>query len=233
VLVREGSFSVPRPEWRGLGRLGRVVAAHSWLNFSVFAPRMLMPVLVTVVISARANASFYAAWLIVSFLYLVPSHLCTVLFAIGAADLERAAEKTRFTLKTSLLLGVVGVGVCIAAAPVGLRLFGAEYASDAAVALQLLALGYFPTTLKVHYSAIARIRGTMGRAASLLTVGAVLEVIGAVVGGSVGGLNGLALGLVAAMVAEGLMVGRTVFWATSVAGWQRSAGKSAADAQEG
>ena len=35
---------------------------HNWLNLAITVPWMLLPVLVTVTVSAAANAAFYAAW---------------------------------------------------------------------------------------------------------------------------------------------------------------------------
>ena len=43
-----------------------------WLNIAITVPWSLIPVLVTVVVSPSANAAFYIAWMLTSFLYILP-----------------------------------------------------------------------------------------------------------------------------------------------------------------
>ena len=72
-------------------------------------PRLLLPVMVTGLVSSEANAAFYVAYMIVTFLYIVPTHLSTVLFAVVAKDPAALRAKIRFTLRVSALLGAAGV----------------------------------------------------------------------------------------------------------------------------
>ena len=83
------------------------------LNIAITAPWTLIPVLVTLIVSPSANAAFYVAWMLVSFLYMVPASLSTVLFAVVAADPKVIARKLRFTLGISLLIGLPGMAVLI------------------------------------------------------------------------------------------------------------------------
>ena len=98
-LRQTGSPVLARPDWGVLRRLGRTVLAHNWLNLAITVPRSLIPVLVTVIISPAANAAFYAAWMLSGFLYVVPTHLSTVLFALAAADPKVIARKLRVSLR--------------------------------------------------------------------------------------------------------------------------------------
>ena len=190
-----GTTILPRPDWGVLRGLGKTAVAHSWLNLAITIPRSLIPVLVTIIVSPSANAAFYAAWMLSGFLYIVPTHLSTVLFAVASADRQVIARKLRFTLLLSALIGLPGMIVLGAGAHLALSLFGPGYARAATVSLWLLVIGYVPTVPKLHYIAVCRAAGRITRAAAVLTTAALLEVTAAAMGGAAGGLNGLSLAL--------------------------------------
>ena len=107
-LRMHGSVIFSAPDWGVLRGLGKTALAHNWLNLAIAVPVTLIPVLVTVVVSPAANAAFYIAWMLTSFLMAVPVALSTVLFAVAAANPRIIAQKLRFALKLSLLIGVPG-----------------------------------------------------------------------------------------------------------------------------
>ncbi|MGO9080158.1 MAG: lipopolysaccharide biosynthesis protein [Streptosporangiaceae bacterium] len=203
-LKLSGEPVAPRPHWGVLRSLHRTALAHNWLNLAITVPMMLIPVLVTVVVSPSANAAFYAAWMLASFLYIVPVHLSTVLFAVAAGDQQALAGKLRASLRMSLAVGLPGMAVMALAAHPLLSLFGAGYARDATIPLWLLLLGYLPSLPKTFYIAVCRANGKVARAAVMLTAFAAVEIAGAVLGGLAGGLIGLSLALLAVGVIEGL-----------------------------
>ena len=86
-----------------------------------------------------------------------------------------------------------------------LRVFGTRYAVVAGMLLVLLAIGYVPLVPKLHYIAVARATGHIPRAAALMTVSGVMEVVAAVLGGKYDGLDGLTLALVGVFMLEGLV----------------------------
>ena len=120
------------------------------------------------------------------FLYIVPTHLSTVLFALAAADPKVIARKLRVSLRLSALIGLAGMAVLGVGAHLALSLFGPSYARAATVTLWLLVIGYVPTVFKVHYIAVCRASGRIPRAAAVLTLAAVAEVAAAAVGGAAG-----------------------------------------------
>ena len=160
-----GTPVLPRPDWGVLRGLGRIAVAHSVLNIAITAPWSLIPVLVTVIVSPSANAAFYVAWMLVSFLYMVPASLSTVLFAVVAADPKVIARKLRFTLGLSLLIGLPAMAVLIAGGHLALSMFGAGYPRVAMLPLCLLAISYLPAIPKIHYIAVCRAAGRIPRAA--------------------------------------------------------------------
>jgi O-antigen/teichoic acid export membrane protein len=199
-----------RPDWKSLRSLGRTTLAHNWLNLAIAIRQSIIPVLVVIVVSPQANAAFYAAWMIASFLAIVPAHLSTVLFAVTSADADAVAEKIRFTLRLSFLLGIPGMLVLALLAHPLLALFGSHYASAGTLPLLLLDVAYLPGIFRAHYVAVYRIRGQMGRAAALMWTVMVLEIGASAVGGKVDGLVGLSLGLLAVRIAEGVITAPAV-----------------------
>lgn len=193
---------IHRPQWALISTLRRSAMAHHAVNLVLQAPSLLMPLAVTTLLSASANASFYAAWMVVSFAFVIPSHLATVLYAVGAGDPAALVKKLKMTMKLSLLLGVpVAGGLFLVADPL-LNLFGAHYAEQADWCLRLLSIGIFPQIIKYHYVALLRVQGKLEGAVLLLLGGSLLEVTLVVVGLKLGELTGLSIGWLLAVSLE-------------------------------
>lgn len=214
VLARRGIRLTAAPQWRALRRLGRASASNTWLNNTLQVPRLALPILVTGLMSAASGGAFYVAWSIVTLMTLMPTHLTTALYAVGAADPRGLAAKVRFTLRTCMLVGLIGVPVVVLGAHPLLRLFGSAYADQATLPLQLLAVGYFGSVLKAHFVALCRIFERITLASAYATAGTVVRLAAAVGGALAGGLFGLSVAMLAAWCAEGLVVSPVV-WAAS------------------
>lgn len=193
------------PRWKWLRELKGPALRHYSLNLALQVPGFTLPLIVTALLSTKANASFYVTWMIATSLFMVPQSLTTMLYAVGAANPAVLSEKTRFTLRVSLLIGVLGVAVLAAGARPILGLFGESYVEQASVSLRLLALGVFPIIVKSHFVAISQIRGRMLNAAGVMAIGAVFELAFAATGASMAGLTGLCIGWVLAVCIEALM----------------------------
>jgi O-antigen/teichoic acid export membrane protein len=205
-LAWRGSDIFAQPDWHVLRGMSGTVAAHNWLNLAATAPTLVTPILVTVLVSPSANGAFYAAWMLVSVLYLVPTHLSTVLFAVAASDPQALARKLRFTLLVSLLVGLPGMAVLGLGAHLVLSIFGPGYVQEATLPLMLLVVAYIPVIFRTHYVAVCRAAGQMPRAAAVLTIAAALEVAAVVIGARSGGLVGLSVALVAVRLVTGAAV---------------------------
>jgi O-antigen/teichoic acid export membrane protein len=203
-LGRRGEPVLPRPDWSVLRGLRRSAMAHNWLNLAMTMPFYLLPVLVTVIVSPSANAAFYIAAMLTTFLFIVPAHLATVLFAVAAADPGVVARKLRFALRVSFLIGLPGMAVLIAGAHLALGLFGQGY-TLATVPMWLITLGYPAAVPKSLYIAVCRASGRIPRAAAVLSACSGLEMAAAAAGGVAGGLYGLSLALLAVRYAEALV----------------------------
>jgi hypothetical protein len=211
IRLRLGGEPVlPRPDWGVLRGLGRSAMAHNWLNLAMTMPFYLLPVLVTVIVSPTANAAFYIAVMLTTFLFIVPAHLATVLFAVAAADPGVVARKLRFALRVSFLIGLPGMAALIGGAHLALGLFGPGY-TVATVPMWLVTLGYPAAVPKSLYIAVYRASGQVPRAAAVLSACSGLEMAAAAAGGAVGGLFGLSLALLAVRYAEALVTAPPVF----------------------
>lgn len=204
-LKHNGVSVTPRPDWKSLRRLGKTTMAHNWLNLALFVPPTLIPVLVTALVSSEANASFYVAWMIANFLYIIPASLSTVLFAVASADAAAMAGKLRFTMRVSLYLGAPGMLVLFVGGHLLLSVFGQSYAANGTIPLWLFAAAYLPSIPVSHYIAVCRTTDRIGLAAAVLTTSSAVQCGAAAAGGVWGGLTGLSVALVAVKFLEGFV----------------------------
>jgi O-antigen/teichoic acid export membrane protein len=214
MLTRGGSRILHRPDWPLMRKLLPVAINHNWLNLAIATPPRLIPIVVATTVSPQANGVFYIAWMISSFLFMVPVHLSTVLFAIASASPELIAEKLRFVLRVSLMVGLPVMVVLAVGAHFALSLFdkhgSADYATLGTVPLWLLIAGYIPQMPKAQYIAVSRATNKVGRAAGLLCGAALCEVAAVFVGGKIGGLVGLSWAYLGVLVIEGAITAPTV-----------------------
>jgi O-antigen/teichoic acid export membrane protein len=210
MLFRGGSKVWHRPDWALLRKLFKVALNHNWLNLAIATPPRLVPIIVTVAVGPKENAVFYVAYMISSFLFMVPVHLSTVLFAIASASPELIAEKLRFVLRVSLMIGVPVMVVLAVGAHFALGLFNPIYAQQGTVPLLLLIIGYIPQMPKAQFIAVSRATNRVGRAALLLCCTSSCEMVAIVVGGKLAGLDGLSFGYLGVLTIEGLVTAPTV-----------------------
>jgi O-antigen/teichoic acid export membrane protein len=213
VLRRQPIFH--KPDWNTLNGLRGLTVIHNWLNLAITVPWMLLPVIVTVTVGPSANAAFYAAWTVSGFLRLVPANLSTVLFALASGDIAELRPKLRFSLQTSMLVGIPGMAALCLGGPLILSFFGPSYARAGLFSLILLSLSYLPTVFKDHYIAVGRATGRIKHVAILLTITSCLGLAAAYCGGRVDGLTGLVIGVLAAATFEGIITAPRVIRAAA------------------
>ncbi|MDQ2715664.1 MAG: hypothetical protein M3Z08_12210, partial [Chloroflexota bacterium] len=202
------------PQWGLVRRLGRAALQHHLLNLTLQAPTLMLPVLVTILLSARMNAWFYVSWMIASFVFLIPNALTTVLHAMNAATPATLAHKARMTLGLAFGTSVLAICTLQFIAQQALSLFGSVYAVQAAGNLRILLLAAFPLIIRTHYISICRIQDRIAPAMLGMLPGTLLELLAAALGGYLGSLSGLSTGWVMAIYVESLFMLRTVWQAT-------------------
>ena len=86
------------PQWGLLRNLGRTALSHHALNLSLQLTGLVLPLLVTALLTVRMNAYFYTAWMIANLASVGPVALTTVLYAVVAADKAAIVPKISLTL---------------------------------------------------------------------------------------------------------------------------------------
>ena len=212
IQLKRGGLKIwHRPDWQALRGLFTVALNHNWLNLALVAPARIIPLVVTFAVGETASGVFAIAWMLIAFLFMVPVHLSTVLFAIASASPELIAEKLRFVLRVSLLIGLPVMAALAIGAHFALSLFGnPAYASMGTVPLWLLCIGYIPQMPKAQFIAVSRATNRVGRAAAMLCCTATCELVAIVIGGKLGGLNGLTFAYLCVLIGEGLLYAPTV-----------------------
>ena len=120
-------------------------------------------------LSAEANASFYTAFMVTSFLAMVPGNVALTLFAVASGDKAALRSKVRMGLLICMALGLPVVdrgGALRRSDHVDLR---RQYADTAGAALAILALTYVPFVFHHFFLAISRVQGRV-RGAGIFSV---------------------------------------------------------------
>jgi O-antigen/teichoic acid export membrane protein len=125
------------------------------------APASLLPILVTNVAGAEANAYFYVAMSAGGLLAMIPMAASMSLFAYGSRDASdlsrRAIESARFSL---LLLAPAIVGIFLLGGKV-LLIFGKAYSEAGTRLLWILALSALPLAVNYLYFSVRRVQQRM------------------------------------------------------------------------
>lgn len=179
---------------------------HHVLNLALMAPGLVAPIIVTGILSARSNASFYIALMVAGLVFVVPNSLAMVLYTLSATDRRRLGPQLKSVLGLSFVTGLLANVVIMAGAGILLRLFGADYAQEAQGSLRILALGVFPLTVKLSYVTILRVENRVSVAAFAMAGGSILEIAMLALGAYWGGLTGLSMGWLGALMVEALVI---------------------------
>jgi len=180
---------IDRPLTTELIRIG----LPNWaLTMTERGPALLMPILVTELISPTVNAYWYAVWMMAWVVMIIPVSAGQTLFAEAARDPANAARATRHGIATSLGLGVPAAIAVVIFANIALSLMGARYAAAGDLALRILVVTVLPFTVIQAYFAICRARRQLGEAVVVGTLSGIAAVAAALVAGSIAGLAAMA-----------------------------------------
>jgi len=199
------------PQWGILRKLRAAALQHHLLNLALQAPALILPIQVTILLSATANAWFYISWMISGFFLVLPYALTTALYAASSAQPTMLAQRIRFTLALAVVTNGVAVGLLLLGANLILTLFGHTYAEQAALCLRILSIAAFPLIIKDHYISICRVQKRLAYALLLVSAGVIVELCAAALGARLDGLTGLSLAWVIAVCIEATFMFRTVY----------------------
>ncbi len=138
------------------------------------APTYLLPLLVAGVVGREATAYFYIAFSISGLLSVIPMAVSLSLFAHGSHNESKLAQLTFGSLRFSLGLLVLAVGIVFVFGGRLLLVFGKAYSTQATELLWLLALSAFPIAVNSLYFSVRRVQNRMGHV--LICMGLILAV---------------------------------------------------------
>ncbi|HEX5038612.1 MAG TPA: hypothetical protein VFW95_00575 [Candidatus Limnocylindria bacterium] len=205
-LARTPPGLVARPVVdRGLTlRMVRVGLPNWILTLSERAPALLIPVLVTELLSPATNAFWYATWMMAWVVLIIPISFGQTLFAQAAHDPDRIGSSSRRMVRASLALGLMAAGGMVLLAEVGLGLLGPAYVEAGTTPLRILVLSVIPVTVIQAYFAVCRARGWLREAIATGLAGGTAAVVVTLAGGLAAGLVGMAIAWLAAQSATGV-----------------------------
>lgn len=199
------------PDFSSLRGLRNSAFGHQVFNLALKTPMLALPILVISLLSATANASFYIAYMVAGFVYMIPIAFATVLYAVGSGDPLTRAAKFRLSFGISGSTSVAANLVTFGAATFVLGIFGPKYAHEAAWTLRVLGLAAFPLLVKNHFVAICRVTGRIRATAPYVWLATMLELVLAATGAQIGGITGLSVGWATALSIEAMIMGPTVY----------------------
>lgn len=214
--LRNGAFT---PRLRGLvahtRSLVRNMLGHHLINLGSYLPIYILPILVTIRVSAADNAYFYATWRIASFLFLIPPAVGMALFAEGSHDARAIAARAKRALFA--IGGVMAPIILIGGAGAHLMLstFGSAYADHGTTLMRLFLLAEIPDSINNILLNTLRVQRRLAFAATVtLIVGALTLGLGWIFIGMFG-INGGAIAILCAetlgctIIGADLLVRRT------------------------
>lgn len=185
-------------------RLVAVGLPNHALTLADRAPGLLLPVLVTELLSPATNAYWYALWMMAWVVFIVPVQVGMTLFA-ELADRPRDTERLiRHALRSSLALGLGAAMALAALAGVALSLLGPHYSTVAATPLRVLVLGVIPLAFLQAYYARCRATRRLREAVATAVACGTLSVVVTVVAGLGAGLTAMAGAWVASQAVAGV-----------------------------
>jgi O-antigen/teichoic acid export membrane protein len=192
-----------RYRWRpqldvGLARRLIVVGLpNHLLTLADRAPGLLLPVIVTELLSPTMNAFWYAVWMMAWVVFVIPVQVGMTLFSEASHRPDDIDQLVRHGLRVGLGIGVAAA-VCMAGlASIALSLMGPRYANGGTDALRVLVWGVIPAAVIQTYYARTRAVRRLWEAIAMATVSGTATVVGAAIAGSEWGLTAMALAWVA------------------------------------
>jgi O-antigen/teichoic acid export membrane protein len=206
----------------------RLLLRHGSPNYALTlaerAPGLVLPIVVTQVLTPADNSTWYAVWMMAWVVYTLPISAGLTLFAEGSNRPAQLAQATRAAVRVALLVGIVSSLLIGSLAHFALSLLGSAYGATGAGPLRILLLAFVPITFVQAYFAGSRARRQLGEAVATGWISAAASVAAATAGAVVGGLEGMAYAWLAVQTATGVWaIARTAtFWRNQGdGGWGR------------
>jgi O-antigen/teichoic acid export membrane protein len=163
------------------------------LTLAERAPQLLLPILVTELLSPHDNAAWYVAWMTAWVVFIIPVQVGMTMFADAAREPERIDAVIRRGLRLSLGIGIPAALVVAALAGPLLPLLGDTYAADGTAPLRVLVIAVIPLSFTYAYYSACRAIGRLGPGTVAAWIVAAVGVAAAAAAGTDGGLTAIAV----------------------------------------
>jgi O-antigen/teichoic acid export membrane protein len=185
-------------------RLIAVGLPNHALTLADRAPGLLLPVLVTELLSPTANAYWYAVWMMAWVVFVIPVQVGMTLFSEASHRPEAIDTLVRHAVRWSLGLGLAAAAALAVVGGLVLTLLGARYAAAGTEPLRVLVWGLVPMCFVQAYYARCRAAMRLREAVATAVVGGTLTVAVATAAGVASGLTAMALAWVAVQALAGV-----------------------------
>lgn len=194
----------PRARTAGMSReLMTVGLPNHLLTLADRAPALLLPVLITELLSPTQNAYWYAVWMMAWVVFIIPVQVGMTLFAEASHGSKPLGVLVRQGVKHALVLGVGAAVVLELAAPLALSVLGHRYADAGTAPLRILLISLVPMTFVQAYYVVGRARRRLTEATIAAAVTGVAGVTAAALAGQAYGLEGVAIAWVVVQLLAG------------------------------
>lgn len=183
-----------RPRLAGMTRrLLSVGLPNHFLTLADRAPALILPVVITELLSPTDNAHWYAVWMMAWVIFIIPIQVGMTLFAEASHRSKPLPRLIRQGMGHSLKLGVAAAAALALVAPLALEILGHGYSTAGATPLRILVLAFIPMTFVQAYYAACRARRRLREATLTATVNGLVSVGAAALTGPRWGLTGIAI----------------------------------------
>ena len=197
--------------YRFLSRIHRTVGAslirvglpNHALTLTERAPGLVLPIVVTELLSPAQNAFWYTVWMMAWVVYIIPISMGIALFAEVSHHPDSLATAVRSGVRSALALGsVAAVGLALLAGLL-LGVLGDQYATQGSTPLRILLVALPPLTFVQQYFAVCRATGKLTEAILAGAVSGIVAVVSAALTARPYGLAGMAWAWVATQYVTG------------------------------
>jgi O-antigen/teichoic acid export membrane protein len=176
------------------------------LTLTERGPGLMLPIIVTELISPAANAAWYTAWMMAWVVFIIPIQVGMTTFAEVAHRPESLPDLVRHAIRSSVLLGGAAAVALAAVAPLVLSVLGSTYASAGATPLRILVFAVIPLTFVQAYFVTCRSTERLAEATCVGLVSGAVSVAGGALAATAHGLNGMAVVWLATQAATAVWV---------------------------
>ncbi|GBE20040.1 MAG TPA: hypothetical protein ENG87_02390 [Candidatus Pacearchaeota archaeon] len=177
ILIRKYGF---KPKVVFYDSIIRKIGKYSFGNYIAgfigSLPLMILPLMITNMISPETTAYYYMAMMIAGLLFVIPSATTQSLFAEGSYNEDKLKQQIKKSIKIIALLMVPGILITMFFGQYILLAFGKEYSTEGFRFLQIIAFsGIFISITKV-YESVLRVKKQIKKIAYVNTTVAIISI---------------------------------------------------------